>query len=138
MTPERSLLERLKNPGRGQRRGTAEPSAIVESVTRHLNRMLNVRQGSVVTLPDYGLPDLTDLAGEGADLDVSVQEAVRHMIETYEPRLEIVAVRKGVGNNPLVLIYEIAARLVQGAEPTTMRFSAKVSDHGHVNVEAVR
>ncbi|MDR2821282.1 MAG: type VI secretion system baseplate subunit TssE [Desulfovibrio sp.] len=58
-----------------------------ESIRRHLMRMFTARQGSVQTLPDYGLPDINDLTLSHAELIQETGVALQACIQRYEPRL---------------------------------------------------
>jgi type VI secretion system protein len=58
-----------------------------ESIRRNIQRMFISRQGSVSTLPDYGLPDLNDLTKSRADLVQDACAALKACIWNYEPRL---------------------------------------------------
>lgn len=76
-----SLFERLTC-------GTASEKATDdESIRAHLLRMFVARQGSVQTLPDYGLPDLNDLTLSRAELIKETCAGIRDCITRYEPRL---------------------------------------------------
>lgn len=97
MGRERMLLDRIAEMG-DRRRGGYEPSAtenidaLMESVRRHLGRLLNSRHGMSEALPDYGLPALSDLTVGSGGYVQRVQEAIRVAIEKYEPRLRRVRV----------------------------------------------
>ncbi|MDO3379326.1 type VI secretion system baseplate subunit TssE [Geoalkalibacter halelectricus] len=67
--------------------------ATLESVQRHLQRLLNARRGSLAYLPEYGLPDLGVVY---ENLPYSVEDLahqVSRLIEHFEPRLSAVRVR---------------------------------------------
>ncbi|MDR2573364.1 MAG: type VI secretion system baseplate subunit TssE [Desulfovibrio sp.] len=76
-----SLFERLT---RGEAGANMDED---ESIRQHLLRMFVARQGSVQTLPDYGLPDLNDLTLSRADLIKETCDALKVCINRYEPRL---------------------------------------------------
>ncbi len=76
-----SLFERLT---RGEAGEAMEED---ESIRQHLLRMFIARQGSVQTLPDYGLPDINDLSLSRTDLIKQSCAALRECIDRYEPRL---------------------------------------------------
>lgn len=63
-----------------------------ESIRLHLIRMFTARQGSVQSLPDYGLPDLNDLTLSRAELISTTCLAIQKCIESYEPRLMCIKV----------------------------------------------
>ncbi|MBK8269751.1 MAG: type VI secretion system baseplate subunit TssE [Planctomycetes bacterium] len=65
---------------------------LLESVRKNLGRLLNARQGMCETVPDYGLPALTDLTIGTTDYLRKLLDSIRDTIERYEPRLRSVRV----------------------------------------------
>jgi type VI secretion system protein len=64
------------------------------SIIDNLTRLFNTRRGSIEHLPDYGLPDITQVY---RDLPYSIdglRAAIRDVVEKYEPRLRRVRVEK--------------------------------------------
>ena len=135
MALEQTLLERIDNPVQGGYRLTADPHRVIESVLRHLRKMLNVRQGSVSTLPDYGIPDLNSLFTQYPDAVQALRRILRDSLEKYEPRLRRVNVRYLPDEeNPLLLRFEITARLAMDDQDSPVRFETVVGDNGKVRV----
>ena len=65
----------------------APEDQIYHSIQSHLSRLLNARRGSLQHMPDYGLPDVSEIY---SSLPYSIQylaRETRRTIETYEPRL---------------------------------------------------
>ena len=94
MRKEYSLLERLDN----ERLPTAYSTqfdwqALLQSVTRNIQDMLNVRVGSVQALPQFGMPDFNDVVNQFPDAAITIQNAIQRFIQDYEPRLESVIVQ---------------------------------------------
>lgn len=88
---ERRLLERISNwsDGDAQRTNQTQVEILVRSVSEHLKRLLNTRQGSVQIDPDFGVPDFTNLAGgTGKGSVKDMEEEIRRMVMRYEPRLK--------------------------------------------------
>jgi len=86
---EETLLERIrhleKDPGE---RGARDISLGIESVLRHLQKMLNTRQGSVPIADDYGMPDLTNFPGNSlTSAAAELEQMIKTVIKKYEPRL---------------------------------------------------
>ena len=66
----------------------------ITSIVDSLTRLFNTRRGSIAHLPDYGLPDISQVY---RDLPFSIdglRTAVREVVEKYEPRLRRVRVEK--------------------------------------------
>jgi type VI secretion system protein len=91
-----------------------------DSIKAHLYRLLNARTGSLQHLPDYGLPDITELYQE---LPYSVQfmcDAIIKTIKKYEPRLQnVVVTRREHSDRQCVVQLEIRATTIN-QEPIEM------------------
>lgn len=87
---ERRLLERIAAWEDGEERtNKTQVDILVRSVTDHLRRLLNTRQGSVLLDPKFGVPDFTNIAGgltAGSVMDI--EEEIRRMVLKYEPRIK--------------------------------------------------
>lgn len=94
--PEQRLLERLmKLPATPEeaRESGGGAEALVASVSDHLRRILNTRQGTALTDPEYGLPDFSELPGHFASPETeALQETICKVVEKFEPRLKDVTV----------------------------------------------
>ena len=62
-------------------------------IKRHLERLLNARQGGALSSPDYGLPDFNDAVAGTTDLLTRLATSVRTAIARYEPRVSVRNVR---------------------------------------------
>ncbi|MEM8985874.1 MAG: type VI secretion system baseplate subunit TssE [Pseudomonadota bacterium] len=136
MAFEKSLLERIRagDPS-AHRRVTLEPADVAESVIRHLAKMFNVRQGSALTSPDYGMPDFNDLALQFPNAINVIRRVIRESVDKYEPRLKNVAVAHMPNeDNPLELRFKITAQLVLDGDKTPVAFETVMDDAGKVRV----
>ena len=79
---------------------------VVRSVVEHLAILLNTRAGEAVTVPDFGLQDLTDLVHELPEGIHTIQQGMRNVILKYEPRLSNVSVRHLPDDSSLVLRFD--------------------------------
>lgn len=94
MANPRTLFERILQPDvRTPRSSSERKTQMAESITRHLSRLLNSRQGCCRTLDDYGMPELENRAGSKLELGHDLEKAIRHTVSSYEPRLKRVQVR---------------------------------------------
>lgn len=135
MAFEKSLLERIDSGGDDIYNTKIEPQRIVSSIMKHLSKMMNVRQGSVTILPDYGIPDLNEMIGRSPDGFMELRHAIRSSLENYEPRLSNVLVAHVKDeDNPLRMKFEVSAQLVVGEKPTEISFSTHVQDSGVVDI----
>jgi len=111
-----SLLQRLKrqadptSSGRSVYRGEDLESIVVD----HIQRMLNTRQGSSLTVPDYGITELSELIHDFPDATGIMQRAIKNSVLKYEPRLKNVQVRaiEGDESGSMNVYFEITAQLV--------------------------
>jgi type VI secretion system protein len=93
-------------------RGRGDPQRTIDSVIRHLQRLLNTHQGSVPIAADYGIPDFTQYLQGGRDAVVGVESAIRQVIESYEPRLTDVRVQYVTPEEGVpTLRFQVQARL---------------------------
>ncbi len=87
-----SRIERAADPLSNERY-TSRDGDVESAVTQHLARMLNTRQGSALTCPDYGLIEVSEVLYDFPDAIGIMQRALKNTIQTYEPRLKNVQVR---------------------------------------------
>jgi type VI secretion system protein len=62
------------------------------SIITHLNHLLSTRRGTLAHLPEYGLPDISEIYRDMPDSIVDLQRAIKHTVEHFEPRLRRVRV----------------------------------------------
>ncbi len=136
MAGEKSLLERIDAAdGAAARGGQTDPYAMSRSVLAHVQKMLNVRQGNVAALPDFGLPDINDLAHRHGNPVPELKKAIKQCIETYEPRLSKVRVRFAPDPaSPLDLRFEVAGQVNAEGGSSPVVFETTVSGGGLVRV----
>lgn len=94
--PERgSLFERLDGDAPPTRTRTQQQLAAerVQAIKRHLQWLLNARQGCSQSSPDLGLSDFNDAVIGSADLTLRVRQDIERLVEAYEPRVQVLNVR---------------------------------------------
>lgn len=122
----RGLLSRLAS-------GSRRPD-VVSSVVDHLRAMLNTRQGESATVPDFGLVDFSDVCHQMPEAIGAIQQSIRATIMKYEPRLKNVSVRFVPSDDPLVVRFEVVARLAD-ARRSVVRLRTSLSAGGQVTVD---
>lgn len=143
---EERLLERLqiweKNP---QRRAKEDPRRMIDSVVRHLQRILNTKQGNVPIAEDYGTPDFTDFFLTLPKTEVNpkreIEKSIRLAIQKYEPRLQGVRVslidqeegEVDLHTDPLTIRFQITGRLVMESK-TQVFLETIVDNEGKINI----
>ncbi|MDR0183474.1 type VI secretion system baseplate subunit TssE [Lysobacter arvi] len=90
-----SLFDRLDSNVRPLSRtlGRERTAERIGAIKRHLERLLNARQGCALSNPDYGLPDFNDAVSGTTDLLTCLAAGVRVAIAQYEPRVDVRQVR---------------------------------------------
>ncbi len=122
MLKELSLFERLEKKGLSSYSMSTNQDSLIDSVKYNLQQMLNVREGSVMALPDYGMPDFNDLVYEFPDAIYQLQMAIRTFLLKYEPRLDdVVVTYLPDSSQPLQLKYRIAVK-IKSAELSNRMF----------------
>ncbi len=110
----------------------------IKSITDHLWRMFNTRQGSVPHLPDYGLPDISEIYRRLPDSMVDLEKNIHNMIVKYEPRLEKVRVHKlPMSRLDFKLAFEVSAQL-KGGEKVLFKTSFSSAGETAVNAQTAR
>lgn len=106
-----SLFERLTGQTVGRSFRPTEDE-LATSILNHLNHLLQTRQGTVLALPDYGLPDLNDANASFYDSISRIRRHVEKAIIQYEPRLSAVqVVHDPDPSSPLALRFRILAMM---------------------------
>ena len=136
MLRERSLLERLADPGPDSVRTTRPRDAQTKSsILAHLGKMLNTRRGNAPVAPDYGIPDMADLVHSFPDAIRFMEQAIRATIEKYEPRLSSVRVRySGSEDDVFHLHFDVTAMLSPSSSGKRVSFRTDVDGSGEVSV----
>lgn len=118
-------------------RHTWKDQDLEQAVVTHLVRMLNTRQGSSLTCPDYGLIEVSEMLHDFPDAIGIVQRAIKNSIQNYEPRLKNVQVRhlKNEVTGNMVLEFEITGQLhYPDGRRSPLRFSTAVDQSGNVKL----
>ncbi|MGB9698759.1 MAG: type VI secretion system baseplate subunit TssE [Thermodesulfobacteriota bacterium] len=132
---EERLLERIRTWKKEPlRRGKEEPRRVIDSVLRHLRRILNTKQGNVLIAEDYGVPDFSDFLNALPDSIRDIEKNIRAAIQKYEPRLTGVRVNFiPQEDDPLSLRFQITARLAMDAK-TQVFIETIVDADGQVEI----
>ncbi len=136
-----SLLTRIRraaDPGNTERH-TWKAEDLASAVASHLRQLLSTRQGSSLTCPDYGVPDITDLLHDITEAVAVTQRAVKHTLQVYEPRLKNVQVRHArndVAGGQHAMMFEISGHIVLAdGRKQPIRIGTSLDEHGNVEIE---
>ena len=102
------------------------------SVIDNLNRLFNHRQKAIGHLPEYGLPDLTEIYRDNPETIEFLRNAIKEAVERYEPRLQRVrVVRQAAEDTPEGrLVFLLSGQLVGGHR---VHFQTTFSKQVHVD-----
>lgn len=130
-----TLLTRIRNPEYAVARRSISDAETRDSVLLHLRAMCSTRRGTMVTAPDFGVIDVSELVHSFPDAIALMARTIRHSIQTYEPRLTNVVI-KHVPNETgdLTLRYEIHAQLLNGDHKAAVRFETSVDPTREIKV----
>ena len=131
------LLERiirLEKEEKGEREKSASADE-TRSILQHLARLLNTRQGSVSTLPDYGVPDLTNVPGDSIqEIRQNIEQVLQKVVRKYEPRLaKVRMIMSQSERDAFALRFRIEAVLAE-QEDVPITFETVVSTDGRVGI----
>ena len=130
-----SLFERLAAAEEGNVCRAGDRGAVIASIIRNIHVNLNSHAGCVPTRPDWGLPDLHDLALR-MDRDAHILAGeIKRQIEAFEPRLRRVRVRHRPGREQLMVAsFDIHAELVFTDEPLSVSLRTRIHPNGAIHV----
>jgi type VI secretion system protein len=64
----------------------------LKSIIGNLGRLFNTRRGTLLHVPEFGLPDITNVSRAAPSEVESIRRAIRESAERFEPRLRRVRV----------------------------------------------
>ncbi|MBF0349538.1 MAG: type VI secretion system baseplate subunit TssE [SAR324 cluster bacterium] len=138
---EERLIERLINQSQDlePRFVKNDVERLRSSVSNHLIRLLNTKQGTVSGDPEYGLPDFSNLPGNFISPETeAIKEKIKELIETYEPRLKDVAVSfEGSSGQEMALKFGLSATIYHMEHIIPFRMRTRMRSDSTFNIEMV-
>ena len=134
---ERRLLERIAAWEDGEARtNKTQVDVLVRSVTDHLRRLLNTRQGSVQLDPKFGVPDFTNIVGGLSGGSVNeIEEEIRRMVLRYEPRIKSPKVTLSRESSDVLSIqFGLEGKLEVDDRDIPLHLATTVGANGKVNI----
>ena len=133
---EERLLNRIRARERESgRRASEDPEKVISSVVKHLQMILNTRQGNVPIAEDYGIPDITSFRHTAPFSIREIEKSIDRTIEKYEPRLKGVRVKFiPQEENRLTVNFQIHARLVLEDKKEPVIFRSKIDSYGKIEI----
>lgn len=111
---------------------------VEQAVVAHLEMILNTRQGSSLSCPDFGIPEISEVLYEFQGGVGIMARAIRNTIVTYEPRLKNVQVTPVMDDTSLRamhLQFEITAQIhYSDGRKQPFRLGTTMSSNGNVKL----
>ena len=130
----RGLLSRI-----GKAETSARAADVGDAVIEHLRVLLNTRRGEAPTVPDYGVPDISDKMHDMTEAVASVQRAVKFSLQQYEPRLKNVQVRhvrNDIASGQPAMVFEVTGHIVlSDGRKQPVRIGTSLDDRGNVELQ---
>ncbi|MCY1669058.1 type VI secretion system baseplate subunit TssE [Rhizobium sp. SL86] len=128
-----SLLQRLEldSTSAGMADVTSD-YAVMQSILRNLQMILNSRKGCCETRPDFGLSDF-NATGDYRNALMSIARDVERQIRAFEPRLRGVAVRPVEDRSRLTeFLFHVEAELADEGRVVKVRFDSVLGSDGRL------
>jgi len=134
----KTLFERLRKPDADSARSLQEDhNALLASIVRNLDRILNARSGQAPAQLDFGIPPPSEVAQGYPESIGQIQKAVRLCIEKYEPRLRDVQIMQiESDDHRLAVRFQVSARLATSSDQRQIRFDTMIDPSGHIEMTA--
>ncbi|MBX3474516.1 MAG: type VI secretion system baseplate subunit TssE [Planctomycetes bacterium] len=138
MFQHKTLFERLRRPDGDAARSTREDhTALLASIVRNLERILNTRSGQAPAQMDFGIPPPSEIAQGYPESIGQIQKAVRQCIEKYEPRLRDVQIMQlESDDNRLAVRFQVSGTLATATDQRQIRFDTLIDPSGHIEMTA--
>ncbi|PYB76157.1 type VI secretion system baseplate subunit TssE [Pseudomonas soli] len=123
-----SLFERMASGAPAGRRESTRRS--IERIKRHLETLLNARQGCSQSSPDLGLRDFNGHDLGSSDLLYQVSADIQHTIARYEPRIHLLNLQ-GMpdADNPLELRFRLDCQVQVENHADQLQIELLVNGH---------
>lgn len=135
MEARERLLERIGSLGsQGDTRNLSRFEQVGGSIRAHLSRILRTRRKSAPISDDYGVPDLSNVAGSfEAGSTVEIVKSILETVARYEPRLLSPRVRAHETTTELgALRLEISGEIPVNGQNMPIQFPVLVKANGEV------
>jgi type VI secretion system protein len=130
-----TLLTRIQHPEFATTRREPTEAEIRDSVLRHLRTMVTTRQGTVITCPDFGICEVTELLHAFPEAIAMLARSIRTCIQNHEPRLTNVSVKHIPGDNTdLTLRFEVTAQIVREGGKSPVKFETELEPSRRIRI----
>jgi len=106
-----------------------------DPVRTHLALLLNTRQGALVNLPDYGLPDVSAFYSDYPASMGQLRSLIERLIKKYEPRLLNARVRVlDTDRKEFRASFLITGEIEENEEINPVQYRTTITGSGHAVV----
>lgn len=137
MFSEYSLFDRLESSEKNRQSYSTklDEAKLYRSIMSNVQSMLNVRQGSVLALDDYGMPDFSQLVSIFPDAINKIRAAIRAFIIDYEPRLKNISVIFVEDpDQPLRLTFQVVGDVYLRDSKQKLKFNTILTGAGQATI----
>lgn len=111
--------------------------AYLESISFHLEALLNSHQGYCPHIPEYGQPDLVDLYRKLPMAAQAIGDGICQAVQAFEPRLTVLELSvEPFDPQNFFLQMNLACQLV--IDSSGVRFSIRLSSQGRIAVKPLQ
>ncbi len=136
MISEKSLFDRINSDSSGYSLHF-DYTSLHYSILHSLQNMLNVRQGSLVSLDDYGIPDFSEFVSQFPDAINKLKLAIRDFLHRFEPRIQSVQITHEPDvDKPLELKFNIVTKVFIDHDVQNLSFETVLTSSGQAIVRA--
>lgn len=99
----------------------------LRSIISNLGYLFNTRRGALPHLPEYGLPDITEIYRDIPDSVLKLRKSIKEAVDQYEPRLRRVRVEPQVTDPyEMRLVFLVSGEMLDGRQ---VRFQTTFSSN---------
>jgi type VI secretion system protein len=132
--PGATLLSRIRSPQGGPAHAPSDRE-LRASILENLAHMCGTRLGTMLTCPDYGIADVSEMIHAFPEAIQLMGNTLRHTIRTYEPRLQNVqVVHVPSEGHDLTLRFAIHARVVMDGVKRAIEFETMLDTSRRITV----
>ena len=96
----------------------------VTDIIKHLNRLLNTKQGFGAWQKDFGIDDYSGMQARSSAIE-AIMEDIKTNIEQYEPRVSIIDIKEQPSQNVFRLCFELQCTIHSNSQRLTIFFDSK-------------
>ncbi len=134
MISEKSLFDRINSDSHGYSL-RFDYTSLHYSILNSLQKMLNVRKGSLISLESYGVPDFSEFVSQFPDAINKLKLSIRDYLHSFEPRIQSVQITHEPDiDKPLELKFNIVTKVFVDDDVQNLSFETVLTSSGQTIV----